>query len=127
MHIMLRPKCGQGCVQNEDKRIRCDACPLFCARACPREGAKSKREPDALRRPRRRRPFIKAVRRQTGEPPEHAFSASAREAQAGLPEGLLTLTQTGVCVWWYLLGVDLEKVTTDFHIVTNQQGFFGIF
>ena len=46
----------------------------------------NKREPNALRKPRRSRLFREAGERQTGEPPENAFSASAREARAEIPE-----------------------------------------
>ena len=63
--------------------LRSDACPLSVHKlihAKPR----SLGEPDALMDPRRRQPFKVAGARQTGEVHEVAFSASAREARAGL-------------------------------------------
>ena len=64
-----------------------DACPLSVHKLIHARPV-YQGEPDALMDPRRRQPFKEAGARQTGEVHEIAFSASAREARAGLLKSL---------------------------------------
>ena len=56
------------------------------------------------------------------------ISTTARQAKMGTPSNKTSFKGHLMAeLQWYLLEVNPGKATTDFHIVTNEQGFSGIF